>query len=96
MTVGCQFLALFALTLGIVAGLALEKLAALRTRPPRTDQEHAQNVHRRAYQLNLALGDARAAGLNPAVKVSPIDPDILPGLRPFIATVERGGVTVER
>lgn len=63
---------------------------------PTSDRDHADRVHEAAGDFNLALHDARAAGLNPSFSVAPIDPDLAPDSRPLIAGVARDNVAIRR
>lgn len=77
------------------AGFAIGRLTA-RPREPQTDVEHADSVHDAARQFNIALHNARAAGLNPSMTLAPIDDELAPGLRPIVVGVARGTVPIRR
>lgn len=89
MTTATILLSLFALMLGALGGAAISRLTD-RPREPQTDAEHADLVHEKARDLNLAMHNARTVGLTPAIKISPIDSDLPPGSRPLRVTVHRG------
>lgn len=81
---------LTALILGFLAAVLAIAFQRWRDRrPPSTDQGHGENIARYAFGLNRAMHLARAAGLNPTLKLSPIDDELPPGSRPIIAGVER-------
>jgi hypothetical protein len=82
------------------ACVELEKRMGIFPNVPRLslgidDEDHARNVLNCAQNLNAAMAAARAAGLNPTVRVKPIDDELAPNLRPFVAGVQRDGVDVE-
>jgi hypothetical protein len=77
-------LIVFVLVMAIVA-----EAVSRRPRKPRTDAEHGTRVDHAARALNAALADARAAGLNPKVKVAPLDDELPRDARPFVGEVER-------
>jgi hypothetical protein len=77
-----------------IGGFAFGRLTD-RPREPQTDEEHAALVNDKATDLNLAMHNARAVGLNPCITISPIDDELAPALRPFIVGVQRGGKLVE-
>lgn len=93
MTTATILLSLFALVLGALGGASIARITD-RPREPQTDEEHADLVHEKARDLNIAMHNARTVGLNPAIKISPIDADLAPGSRPLRVTVERGGEAV--
>lgn len=66
-----------------------------RIRTPRNDALHATEVYSCAYALNEAMAAARAVDLNPCVSISPIDPELPPGLRPFVVGLQREGILVD-
>lgn len=88
MTTATILLSLFALVLGVLAGVAIGRITD-RPREPQTDEEHAQLVELKAHELNIAMHNARMSGLNPAIQISPLDPDLSPSSRPLRVTVQR-------
>lgn len=84
-----------ALIVGILGGFAYARLTD-RPREPQTDTEHADLIHEKAWEINIVMHNARAAGLNPALAIGPIDDELPPGSRPIRATVQRDGKTVIR
>lgn len=95
MTVATILLSLFALALGAVGGFSVGRLTR-PAREPETDTEHADYVNAKGRELNVALHNARAAGLNPAIRIAPVDVEKPAADRPLLVTVERGGETITR